>query len=185
MQCSAALHICPYINETHWPTLLSGPLSSLGSSERACDDCSVLHRVQLPFNHPPFSNFSRRSLGPISLANLPLLHQYFVKFSHRGITLWYILLTMMHCTGHQCKYHGTETVVSGGVVLNGPLNAPFCMLTVHKYCMRISSKLSLSIPADKVSSKCSCFCPILFFFFFFYIMRENSVKCNCKSVALQ
>lgn len=87
IKCSAVLHICQYINETHWPSLLSGPLSSLGSSERACDDCSVLHRVQLPFNHPSFSNFPRCSPRPISLGNLALLHQYSVIFSHRGIAV--------------------------------------------------------------------------------------------------
>lgn len=41
---------------------------------------SVLHRVQLSFNHLSFSNFSCCSLGRLSRTSAPLSHQYSVIF---------------------------------------------------------------------------------------------------------
>lgn len=54
IKCSAALHICRYINETRWPHCSPGRPSSRGSSEGA-SVIALFSTVKLPFNHLPFS----------------------------------------------------------------------------------------------------------------------------------
>lgn len=90
---------------------------------------------------------------------------------------------MMHCIGQLCKFHGTEPVVSGSVVLNGPLKAPFCTLTVHKYCKRsVANYLCQFCPMKHQPNVHAFVC--LLFVFLCNIMRGNSAKCKCKVIDL-